>query len=170
MSSKQMMERLSRYHNVAAALLSFLLAACGCSVDRETPPPSPQIPHVQQTALTADGLSSILAVLLSEDTPLVNLRHYSGTEIQVALPPVRGELPKRIGDFTLLPVDQSKAGLVLEIELLSASRDEMWIRADVSFFDPEQGFALDGAEWRELVFRQEAAEWRLHQALDGAIK
>jgi hypothetical protein len=125
---------------------------------------------VQETTLTADALSSILAVLLSEDTPLVNLQHYPGTEIQVALPAVSGELPKRIGNVTLLPVDQSKGGLVLEIELLSASLDEAWIRADVAYYDPEQGSALDGAEWRELIFRRGADEWRLHKALDGAIK
>jgi hypothetical protein len=165
-----MSDQLSRYHSMAAALLCLVLAACGCSRDRATPSPSPQIPSVVQTALTAQDLSSILAILLSEDTPLVNLQHTPGTEIQVALPPVSGELPKTIGAVTLLPVDKSKPGLVLEIELLSASPDEARIRADVAFFDPEQGFALDGAEWRELIFRRGANGWRLHKALDGAIK
>jgi hypothetical protein len=117
-----------------------------------------------------DALSSILAILLSEDTPLVNLRPNPATEIQVDLPLVRGELPKRIGNVTLLPVDESKPGLLLRIGILSASGDEVWIRADVALFAPEQGLALDGAEWRELVFRRGPEGWRLHKALDGAIK
>lgn len=167
------MEKLTRYQKLAPILLCTLWIVCGCSgasIDQTTPPPSPQTPRVQEDTLTAEALSSILGILLSEDTPLVNLRHNPSTEIQVDLPPVSGELPKRIGNVTLLPVDESNPGLLLRMETLSASHEQVRIRADVAFFAPEQGFALDGAEWRELVFRRGADGWRLHKALDGAIK
>jgi hypothetical protein len=168
-----MTERLTRYQKLIPVLLCTLWIVCGCSrasIDKATPTPTPQTPRVQEDTLTADALSSILRILLSEDTPMVNLRHNPATEIQVDLPPVRGELPKIIGNVTLLPVDESNPGLLLRIETLSASPDELRIRADVAFFAPEQGFALDGAEWRELIFRRGADGWRLHKALDGAIK
>jgi hypothetical protein len=167
------MEKLARHQKLVPILLCTLWIACGCSgasIDEATLPPSPETSGVQETTLTAEALSSILAILLSKDTPLVNLRHIPGGELQAALPPVTGGLPGRIGNVTLLPVDKSRAGWVLEIALLSASPDEVWLRADVAFFDPERGFALDGAEWRELVFRRGADGWRLLKALDGAIK
>ena len=167
-----MIEKLARYHDLVPTLLCISLFAWGCSAastDKSSPAASPQVSHVQETTLTAEALSSILSILLSKDTPLVNLRHIPAAEIQVALPPVRGELAERIGNVTLLPV-KSKPGLVLEIALVSASPDEVWLRADVAFFEPERGFAPDGAEWRELVFRREASGWRLFKSLDGVIK
>ena len=167
------MEKPTRYQKLIPVLLCTLWIVCGCSdaaTDKPTPTPTQQTPRVQETTLTAEALSSILGILLSKDTPLVNLRHIPGGELQAALPPVTGGLPGRIENVTLLPVDKSRAGWVLEIALLSASLDEVWLRADVAFFDPERGFALDGAEWRELVFRRGADGWRLLKALDGAIK
>jgi hypothetical protein len=173
LGAEVMIEKLARYQDLVPTLLCISLFALGCSAastDRSTHAASPQVSNVQEPPLTAEALSSILSILLSKDTPLVNLRHIPAAEIQVALPPVRGQLPERIGNVTLLPVVKSKAGLVLEIALLSASPDEVWLRVDVAFFEPERGFALDGAEWREVVFRREASDWRLFKSLDGVIK
>lgn len=148
----------------AVVVLGFL----GCAKSPVSEPQSSNVPR--GAPLSAEALASILTVLLSEDTPMVNLKQKPEPSIQVSLPKVKGRAPEKIGDIALLPIDETKAGLRLEVSLVSVSSDKVRIRADVSFWDPKGGFAADGAEWQELVFHLRDGKWVFHQSLGGAIK
>lgn len=151
---------------IAVVILGFL----GCAKSPVSERQSSDVPRAEGNSLSAEALASILTVLLSEDTPMVNLKHNLEPSIQISLPKVKGRAPEKVGDTALLPIDKSKAGLRLEVSLVSVSFDKVQIRADVTFWDPKRGFAADGAEWQELVFHLCDGKWVFHHSLGGAIK
>ncbi|MHC4544742.1 MAG: hypothetical protein ACYSYL_09485 [Planctomycetota bacterium] len=157
-----------RYLSVITAIV--MLALSGCAKSSVPEEPSADIPKLKNEGLPAEVLLSILTVLLSKDTPMVNLKHNQDSSIQVSLPKMKGSIPNKIGDTTLLPIDESKAGLRLAVSPISMDSNKVQIRADVTFWDPKRGFAAAGAEWQELVFHQRDGKWLFYKSLGGAIK
>ena len=115
-------------------------------------------------------LDDILTVLVATNSPLINLAGNLRSELQVSLPPATSPVRLQIGNTSLLPIDKTRAGLILAVKLESRTDNQITVRADVNYFDPYRGYANDGAEWKLLVFQLVERHWTLTKDLGGAIR
>jgi len=115
-------------------------------------------------------LKDILSVVVSTNSPLGNLAQNLTTNLQVSLPPFRSPLPSGPGNVVLEPFNDTKPGLRLTITIETRTLTRLIIRADVNYFDPNRGYAGEGAEWKRLEFGRKEGHWQLSKDLGGAIK
>ncbi len=115
-------------------------------------------------------LDDILPVIVSTNSPLRNLAANLTTNLQVSLPPCKSEVPDRTGNTVLEPFDSGRAGLRLTVTIETRTLTRLIVRADVNYFDPNRGYANDGAEWKRLEFGRKDGHWELSKVLGGAIK
>jgi hypothetical protein len=150
------------YRQLIAFVVAMYIATFGYSLYSK-PTPS-------KTPISAETLIDILTIIIAPNSPLENLGNNLSSELQVSLPKVKGSLPKKIGDVMLVPINDDKTGLRLEINIITSSREEVKLRASTNFYDPERGPWNMGAQWKDLIFRKQNGTWSLYQDLGGAIK
>lgn len=124
------------------------------------------------SGLTSSGaeLDDILRVIVSTNSPLRDLASNPSTNLQVSLPPIKSELAQKTGSTVLEPFDDKKAGLRLTVRIETRTLTNLIVRTDINYFDPNRGYATEGAEWKKLEFTMTNGHWRLSRVLGGAIK
>jgi len=152
---------------IGTVLIVMNSASCIKMAGRETKTIS-NVPSLSQKAQ-----EDILTVLVSEGSPLINLKSSRppGQILQVKWSGTRAYLPAKIGDVVLIPFDDSREGMRLTLSVISISETEVQVRADVTFYDPKKHWAgSEGAEWAEMVFEFDGNRWRYINTIRGTIK